>query len=106
MATNDSRYAYEPLLSNGGSNHVNRNQLKKTSYLFLVPLIAKWGLKITMFVVFISWVALFFVAPTDFGTTLYNDWVAATSGTLFGETGISIINNLSHLNLLCCISLP
>jgi hypothetical protein len=44
-----------------------------------------------MWVVFVAWVALFFLVPTDFGSALYEDWVDATTGTLFGETGASLV---------------
>lgn len=75
-------YSDQPLLSN--RDHDNQYKIKETR-IFLS--LAKWVLKFTMWVVFVAWVALFFLVPTDLGSGLYDDWVTATSGTLFGETG-------------------
>ncbi|KAG2704312.1 hypothetical protein I3760_05G000100 [Carya illinoinensis] len=82
MAVGELYSDQQPLLSNGG--HDNEYKIKETR-IFLS--LAKWVLKFTMWVVFVAWVALFFLVPTDFGTGLYDVWVSVTSGTLFGETG-------------------
>lgn len=87
MAVDELYSAQQPfLLSNGA--HDNKKNVKIRG--FFVSL-AKWALKFTMWVVFVAWVALFFLVPTDFGSALYDDWVDATSGTLFGETGASLV---------------
>lgn len=44
-----------------------------------------------MWVIFLVWVAFIFVVPCQFGTDLYNEYVAATSGTIFGETGSAFL---------------
>ena len=78
MAVEDLHSA---LISNGGG-YVKHSEQKS----FLVSL-AKWVLKSAMWLIFVAWIALFSIVATDFGVTYYSDWVGATDGTLFGETG-------------------
>ncbi|TQD96059.1 hypothetical protein C1H46_018401 [Malus baccata] len=73
------------LLSQGSGGHVNYYvNLRKTS---LSVTFAKWILKIAMWVLFISWVALMFLFPSDFMQKLFNKSIQATQGTVFGITG-------------------
>uniref|UniRef100_A0A2P2JPJ6 FAD-binding FR-type domain-containing protein n=1 Tax=Rhizophora mucronata TaxID=61149 RepID=A0A2P2JPJ6_RHIMU len=48
---------------------------------------AKWILSALIWVIFIAWVAVIFLFPTQFGNELFEKWSEATSGTLFGLTG-------------------
>lgn len=49
---------------------------------------AKWVLKSVIWVVFVSWILLMFLYPSDFMTHLVNhNWINATNGTVFGLTG-------------------
>ena len=78
MAVEDLHSA---LISNG-EGYVKHSEQKS----FLVSL-AKWVLKSAMWLIFVVWIALFSIVATGFGVTYYSDWVGATDGTLFGETG-------------------
>ncbi|XP_031263189.1 ferric reduction oxidase 7, chloroplastic-like [Pistacia vera] len=71
----------EPLLQNEGLEAV---YVKKTS-LFVSSV--KWVLKFLMWVLFVAWIALIFVYPSEFGTQLFEKWIQATTGTVFGVTG-------------------
>lgn len=71
----------EPLLQNGGVEAV---YVKKTS-LFVSSV--KWVLKFVMCVVFVAWIAFIFVYPSELGTQLFEIWIKATTGTVFGVTG-------------------
>ncbi|KAF5733130.1 putative ferric-chelate reductase [Tripterygium wilfordii] len=53
----------------------------------LLVLLAKWVLEIVMWAVFVSWVTLIFLYPTQFGSDLFQKYVQATTGTAFGLTG-------------------
>ncbi|KAF5733131.1 putative ferric-chelate reductase [Tripterygium wilfordii] len=55
---------------------------KKPPFVSLV----KWVLKTVMWAVFVSWVALIFLYPTQFGNDLFEKYVF-TTGTAFGLTG-------------------
>ncbi|KAJ7946500.1 Ferric reduction oxidase [Quillaja saponaria] len=56
----------------------------------LVPS-AKWILKFVMWVIFIAWAAFFFLFPAKFMDDLYQKWIQASKGTLFGETGSAFL---------------
>ncbi|KAJ8754927.1 hypothetical protein K2173_015439 [Erythroxylum novogranatense] len=47
----------------------------------------KWILKILIWVIFVTWVAFIFLFPTQFGGDMFEKWIRATNGTLFGITG-------------------
>ena len=82
MAVDDILHTSQhPLLQSNGA-HANNNKKNINSVS-----LAKWVLKFTMWIVFLAYVALFFLIPTDFGTELYADWTAATNGSLFGDIG-------------------
>nr|ADR70888.1 ferric reductase oxidase [Manihot esculenta] len=66
----------EPLLSSQG---VKKRPLFVSS--------VKWVLEILMWVIFIAWVVFIFLYPTQFGNELFEKFVGATSGTLFGLSG-------------------
>ncbi|KAM3762841.1 hypothetical protein ACB098_01G375900 [Castanea mollissima] len=85
MAVDDFSHTHPLLHSNGA--HANNNHKKNISLVSL----AKWVLKLTMWIVFLAYVALFFLIPTDFGTELYADWTAATNGSLFGDIGSMLL---------------
>ncbi|GLT75699.1 hypothetical protein SLA2020_474020 [Shorea laevis] len=72
---------------------------------FFVSL-SKWVLKVTMWVVFIAWIALFFLIPSDYGTNLYDDLVTATSGNLFGETGVALLLYGGPLFIIAFLAVP
>ncbi|XP_041013294.1 ferric reduction oxidase 7, chloroplastic-like isoform X1 [Juglans microcarpa x Juglans regia] len=101
MAVDELYSDQQPLLSNGG--HDNEYKIKETR-IFLS--LAKWVLKFTMWVVFVAWVALFFLVPTDFGTGLYDVWVSATSGTLFGETGSVLLLYSGPIIIIAFLAVP
>ena len=82
MAVDDILHTSHPLLHSNGA-HANNKKKKNINFVSL----AKWVLKFTMWIVFLAWVALFFVIPTDFGSELYADWIGATNESLFGYTG-------------------
>lgn len=98
----DNSSVHKPLLSSRGSGHAF---VRKTPGFVNL---AKWILKIAMWVLFTSWVALMFVFPAEFGSKLFQKWVAATSGTVFGVSGLPIIElvvfsiySCSHVTVLC-----
>ena len=85
MAVDDFLHSSQhPLLHTNGAHAHNTNNNNKN---IIFVSLAKWVLRVTMWVIFLAWVIFLFLFPTDFGTGLYDDWVDATSGTLFGETG-------------------
>ncbi|KAL6183958.1 hypothetical protein ACLB2K_045367 [Fragaria x ananassa] len=77
----DKSSVHKPFLSSRGSGHAF---VRKTPGFVNL---AKWILKIAMWVLFTSWVALMFVFPAEFGSKLFQKWVAATSGTVFRVSG-------------------
>lgn len=82
----DTSSIHAPLLRSRGSGH---------AYVWKTPRfvnLAKWILKIVMWVLFTSWVALLFVFPADFGTKLFEEWVVATRGNVFGVAGWPLID--------------
>lgn len=90
----------EPLLSDD-DDKINGNKLGN---LFLS--MAKWSLKITMWTVFIAWVALFFLIPSDYGADLYDDLVSAATGSLFGETGVTLLLYASPIFIIAFLAIP
>ncbi|KAM5574160.1 ferric reduction oxidase 7, chloroplastic-like [Rosa sericea] len=95
---------YQPLFSNPtadgapSSNGGNKNR-------FFLSL-SKWVLKFTMWFIFIAWVALFLLVPTDLGTTLSNDWLAATGGTLFGDSGSVLLLYSGPILAIAILAFP
>lgn len=80
------------------------SQPSRRAFVRKIPLfvtLTKWILKITMWVLFISWVVFIFVFPLGSVQTLFGDWIAATDGTLFGTTGLSAGIWSTHHCLLC-----
>ena len=55
-----------------------------------------WGL----WIVFLVWVALFFVIPTDLGSELYADWIGATNESLFRYSGSYFL--IQPFSSSCC----
>lgn len=53
----------------------------------LAKSLARGALKLAMWALFLAWIAVFFVIPTEFGTDFYTDWEDATGGTLYGTPG-------------------
>ncbi|KAE8007847.1 hypothetical protein FH972_004410 [Carpinus fangiana] len=102
MAVDELYSAQHPLLLSNGA-HDNKQNVKIRG--FFVSL-AKWALKLTMWVVFVAWVALFFLVPTDFGSALYDDWVDATCGTLFGETGSVLLLYSGPIAIIVLLAVP
>uniref|UniRef100_A0A1D1YKS8 ferric-chelate reductase (NADH) n=1 Tax=Anthurium amnicola TaxID=1678845 RepID=A0A1D1YKS8_9ARAE len=49
--------------------------------------LGKWVLKILMWVIFIAWVGMIFLYPSDFGNSWFWKLVGATQGSIFGITG-------------------
>lgn len=47
----------------------------------------KWVLQTLMWVIFTLWVAFIFIYPTQLGNQLFQKWIHATEGTVFGLTG-------------------
>ncbi|KAH9750110.1 Ferric reduction oxidase 7 [Citrus sinensis] len=76
----DEHSVHKPLL-NGGVDAVHYKQTP----LYVSAL--KWVLKILMWVIFVAWVALIFLYPSEFGSELTQKFTRATSGTIFGITG-------------------
>lgn len=78
----DESSVHNPLIWGQGSGHANVR--RKTP---LSVTLAKWILKIAMLALFISWIALMFLFPADFVQKLFEKWIQATNGTIFGITG-------------------
>lgn len=76
----DEHSVHKPLL-NGSVDAVHYKQTP----LYVSAL--KWVLKILMWVIFVAWVALIFLYPSEFGSELTQKFTRATSGTIFGITG-------------------
>ncbi|XAR53696.1 Ferric-chelate reductase (NADH) [Bertholletia excelsa] len=47
----------------------------------------KWGLKFTMWIIFIIWAAFIFFYPSEFVNKWYTKFIKATEGTAYGITG-------------------
>ncbi|KAL3538421.1 hypothetical protein ACH5RR_001787 [Cinchona calisaya] len=58
--------------------------VKKTTLLIFL---AKWLIKFVILAIFIAWAAFIFLFPLEFINDLFNNWILATEGTLFGITG-------------------
>ncbi|KAK7836439.1 ferric reduction oxidase 7 [Quercus suber] len=102
MAIDDILHTSHPLLH---SNVAHANNKKKKKNINFVSL-AKWVLKFTMWIVFLAWVALFFVIPTDFGSELYADWIAATNESLFGYTGSYLLLYSGPIIIIAFLAVP
>ncbi|KAM5574158.1 ferric reduction oxidase 7, chloroplastic [Rosa sericea] len=98
MAVEDLHSA---LISNGAGGYAKQSQQK--SFLFSL---AKWVLKSAMWLIFVAWILLFFIIPSDFGSTFYADWVAATDGTLFGETGSVLMLYSAPIIAIAFLAVP
>ncbi|XP_030939081.1 ferric reduction oxidase 7, chloroplastic-like isoform X2 [Quercus lobata] len=102
MAVDDILHTSQhPLLHSNGA-HANNNKKKNINSVSL----AKWVLKFTMWIVFLAWIALFFVIPTDFGSELYADWLDATSGSLFGYTGSLLLLYSAPIIIIAFLAVP
>ncbi|GAB4848590.1 hypothetical protein Ancab_003297 [Ancistrocladus abbreviatus] len=71
----------EPLLSSENSSQYYGK--KKPFFIS----IAKWVLKTVMWVLFIIWVGIMFLYPTDIMSNLFEKWIQTTDGTIYGITG-------------------
>ncbi|XP_050289052.1 ferric reduction oxidase 7, chloroplastic-like [Quercus robur] len=100
MAVDDILHTSHPLLHSNGA-HANNNK-KNNNFVSL----AKWVLKFTMWIVFLAWVALFFVIPTDFGSELYADWIGATNESLFGYTGSYLLLYSGPIIIIAFLAVP
>ncbi|KAF3948437.1 hypothetical protein CMV_025562 [Castanea mollissima] len=100
MAVDDILHTSHPLLHSNVA-HANNNN-KNINFVSL----AKWVLKFTMWIVFLAWVALFFVIPTDFGSELYADWIGATNETLFGYTGSYLLLYSGPIIIIAFLAVP
>ncbi|XP_050256114.1 ferric reduction oxidase 7, chloroplastic-like isoform X3 [Quercus robur] len=103
MAVDDILHTSQhPLLHSNGAHANNNNNKKNINSVSL----AKWVLKFTMWIVFLAWIALFFVIPTDFGSELYADWLDATSGSLFGYTGSLLLLYSAPIIIIAFLAVP
>jgi ferric-chelate reductase len=75
----DGQSVDEPLLLSRDAGYVRKTPLFVS--------LAKGSLKFVIWVVFIAWVALIFLSPTQFVNQVLEKWIQATSGSLFGITG-------------------
>ncbi|XP_059446528.1 ferric reduction oxidase 7, chloroplastic [Corylus avellana] len=75
----DGQSIDEPLLLSRGAGSVRKTPLFVSW--------AKWSLKFVIWVVFIAWVALIFLFPAQFVNQVFEKWIQATSGSVFGITG-------------------
>ncbi|XP_058089933.1 ferric reduction oxidase 7, chloroplastic-like [Magnolia sinica] len=50
-------------------------------------LLAKWVLKTAMWLIFILWIALIFLYPSDFMGKIFHKWFELTQGTFYGLDG-------------------
>ncbi|CAK7335898.1 unnamed protein product [Dovyalis caffra] len=73
----DEYSVQEPLLS-------SQISVKKTS-LFVSSV--KWILKILIWVIFVAWIGVIFLFPSQFGNELLGKYIHATDGNPFGITG-------------------
>ncbi|KAK4587892.1 hypothetical protein RGQ29_019053 [Quercus rubra] len=101
MAVDDILHTSHPLLHSNGA-HANNKKKKNINFVSL----AKWVLKFTMWIVFLAWVALFFVIPTDFGSELYADWIGATNESLFGYTGSYLLLYSGPIIIIAFLAVP
>ncbi|CAL5401911.1 unnamed protein product [Camellia sinensis] len=67
---------------------------------------AKWVLKITMWVVFIAWVVLMFIVPSEFGSDVYDAMVDSIDGTLYGTTGATFLIMGGPILLIAFLAIP
>lgn len=79
----DEISVHEPLLS---SQRVEQSYHVKNKP--LIVSLSKWILKTVMWLVFISWVALIFVYPTESMTNLVRNWTDISNDNVFGTTGL------------------
>lgn len=87
----DGQSVDEPLLLSRGAGYVRKTPLFVSW--------AKWSLKFVIWVVFIAWVALIFLSPAQFVNQVFEKWIQATSGSVFGITGWSPFICFQHLML-------
>lgn len=76
--------SHEPLLLNGGAEHGQHGSSKRTAF---SACLVKWVLKILMWALFVSWVAVIFLYPSEFFQGLFRKSILATQGTIFGLSG-------------------
>ncbi|CAL5340958.1 unnamed protein product [Camellia sinensis] len=81
-----------------------KNKNKATTRVLLSS--AKWVLKITMWVVFISWVVLMFIVPSEFGSDVYDAMVDSIDGTLYGTTGATFLIMGGPILLIAFLAIP
>ncbi|KAE8008198.1 hypothetical protein FH972_004735 [Carpinus fangiana] len=67
----------QPLLLRG-------NYVKKTPGLFVSC--AKWSLKFAIWLVFVAWVALIFLNPSQFFNPVFDNWIETNRDATFGKT--------------------
>ncbi|GAV63751.1 Ferric_reduct domain-containing protein/FAD_binding_8 domain-containing protein/NAD_binding_6 domain-containing protein [Cephalotus follicularis] len=62
-------------------------------------------LKIVIWVIFIGWVAFIFLFPSEFGNKLFEKWLQATNGSLFGTAGSIFLAFSAPILLLAFLSI-
>ncbi|CAN6463163.1 unnamed protein product [Victoria cruziana] len=78
----DKRSARQPLLSKSGGDDALGN--KNADFLMLS---LKYSFKVVMWVIFLTWVAVIFLFPSDFMSKMFVKWLMMTRGTIFGVSG-------------------
>ncbi|MFX6533654.1 hypothetical protein ABTG41_05180, partial [Acinetobacter baumannii] len=87
----------EPLLLN---KEGSTNTAQATTFL------AKWIIKVALWLIFITWATFIFLFPSDFVSDLYRKWIRATEGTLFGITGSTFLIFSAPILLLAILAIP
>ncbi|KAG8368965.1 hypothetical protein BUALT_Bualt15G0101100 [Buddleja alternifolia] len=96
----DEKLEHVPLLSSK-DDYYNYNEKKP----FLISS-AKWVLKVSMWVIFISWAALIFFYPSDFVNNLNRKWILASRVSLFGVTGSIFLLFSAPILLIALLAIP
>ncbi|XP_031476001.1 ferric reduction oxidase 7, chloroplastic-like [Nymphaea colorata] len=78
----DERPDRQPLLSKDSRDYGLGN--KNVGFLRLS---LKYGLKLVMWVIFLTWVTVIFLFPSDFMGEMFEKWIMMTRGTIFGVSG-------------------
>ncbi|KAF8018767.1 hypothetical protein BT93_H3617 [Corymbia citriodora subsp. variegata] len=94
----DRNVSDEPLLLPSGGQPRRASKLAKS--------LARGTLKLAMWTLFLAWITMFFVIPTEVGTDFYSDWEDATSGTLYGTQGSVLLLYSAPILLIAVLAVP
>ncbi|KAF3794316.1 Ferric reduction oxidase 7 [Nymphaea thermarum] len=105
----DETSARLPLLPTSGEEGAELHS--KATIIF--KLCVKYGLKLVMWVIFLTWVAVIYLNPSSFMGKIFDEWTDLTEGTIFGVAGKNLFpgvqcscpsNCASGMRICCLVS--